>query len=288
MANLKGGTFEKQVKDAFHRLEAFGKGRHGNNDHLTHSDGLASKREMYLNDYKNFLENNSITEKMNQSMNNENISTFLNQRLEGLKVSTQINYVRGLSSLVQGLPEVNILVGVERSVFDSKVEEIKTMTTPDTITGLAIINLSHKIEQLYEKRFETGVLSEVMKDLGIRISESYELVKNIDTYYNSSNGTIENLVGKGNHTYIDKPISSELFERIKACNCDALPSQNTLRNDLKEVGINNPHLIKYFFSKSEFEKRINEGMEYHQALREVSKELNHSRESMSLFYLSKS
>ena len=26
MANLKGGTLEKQVKDAFHRLEAFGVG----------------------------------------------------------------------------------------------------------------------------------------------------------------------------------------------------------------------------------------------------------------------
>ena len=38
MANLKGGTFEKQIKDAFHRLEAFGVGRVGKNDNLTHSD----------------------------------------------------------------------------------------------------------------------------------------------------------------------------------------------------------------------------------------------------------
>lgn len=284
MANLKGGTFEKQLKDAFHRLEAFGKGRHGSSDHLTHSDGLAAKRETYLNDYKHFLEQNGIREKMNQSMTNENISTFLNQRLEGLKHSTQENYVRGFSSLVQGLQEVNVAVSVERSVFDEKVEHIKTLAEPDTRTGLAISNLSQKVEQLYEKRFETGVLSEVMKDLGIRISESYELVRNIDTYYNSSNGTIENLVGKGNHIYNEKSISSELVEKIRAC--DVLPSQNTLRNDLKEVGINNPHMIKYTFAKSEFEKKINEeGVEYYQALREVSEELNHSRESMSLFYI---
>lgn len=288
MANLKGGTFEKQVKDAFHRLEAFGKGRHGNNDHLTHSDGLASKREMYLNDYKEFAEQNGFTNKLNETMNNENISIFLNQRLEGLKHSTQNNYIRGLNSMLKGLQESNITISCESAFLDSKVEAIRTMATADTRTGLAIVNLSHKIEQLYEKRFETGVLSEVMENLGIRISESYELVKNIDTYYNSSNGSIENLVGKGNHIYIKKTISSELFEKIKACNCDAFPSQNTLRNDLKEVGINNPHLIKFSFTKNEFEKRINEGMEYHQALREVSKELNHSRESMSLFYLSKS
>ena len=284
MANLKGGTYEKQLKDAFHRLEAFGKGRHGNNDHLTHSDGLASKREMYLNDYKEFAEQNGFTNKLNETMNNENISIFLNQRLEGLKHSTQNNYIRGLNSMLKGLQESNIAIPCESAVLDSKVEAIRTMATADTRTGLAIANLSHKVEQLYEKRFETGVLSEVMENLGIRISESYELVKNIDTYYNSFNGTIENLVGKGNHIYIEKTISSELFERIKAC--DALPSQNTLRNDLKEVGINNPHLIKFTFAKNEFEKRINEGMEYHQALREVSQELNHSRESMSLFYLS--
>ena len=41
MANLKGGTFEKQVKDAFHRLESFGVGRVRKSDNLTHSDKLA-------------------------------------------------------------------------------------------------------------------------------------------------------------------------------------------------------------------------------------------------------
>ena len=286
MANLKGGTIAKQEKDIFHRLSAFSTGRRGKDDHLTHSNELAIKREMYVRDYVAHMKQMGLEGKINQTMTNENISTFLNQRLEGLKSSTQENYVRGFSSLVQGLQEVNISVSVERSVFDEKVEHIKTLAEPDTRTGLAISNLSQKVEQLYEKRFETGVLSEVMKDLGIRISESYELVRNIDNYYNPSNGTIENLVGKGNHIYNEKSITSELVEKIRAC--DVLPSQNTLRNDLKEVGVNNPHMIKYTFAKSEFEKKINEeGVEYHQALREVSEELNHSRESMSLFYIGK-
>jgi hypothetical protein len=59
--------------------------------------------------------------------------------------------------------------------------------------------------------------------------------------------------------------------------------ENTLRNDLKEAGINNPHLIKFTYTKIEFEKKLNDGIECHQALRELSQELNHSRESMSLF-----
>ena len=48
MANLKGGNFQKQIKDAFHRLESFGVGRVGKNDNLTHSDKLAEKRNMYF------------------------------------------------------------------------------------------------------------------------------------------------------------------------------------------------------------------------------------------------
>jgi len=283
MANLKGGTFEKQCKDLFHRLESFRKSRHGKSDHQTHSDKLAEKRTMYANDFKDFLERNNIQEKMNIAMTSENIKAFLDERLEGLKANTQENYIRGISSMITGLRESNITVPCDRSVFDNKTAEIKATAAPDTRTGLAINNLNEKIEQLYTKRFESAVVSEVLKDLGIRVSEGYELVKNIDNYYNANNGTIENLVGKGNHIYNPKNISSELIEKIKMC--DTLPSQNTYRNDLKEIGINNPHLIKFTYAKNEFEKKINDGIEYHQALRELSQELNHSRENMSLFYL---
>lgn len=283
MANLKGGTFEKQCKDLFHRLEAFGKGRHGKADHLTHSDKLAEKREMYANDFKSFLEQHQIQDKMNVAMNTENIKFFLNERLEGLKSSTQENYIRGFSSMLTGLKEANISISCDKSVFDNKVAEVKANAMPDTRAGLAVVNAADKIEQLYAKRFESGVLSDVMKDLGVRISESYEIVKNLEAHYNSSNGTIENLIGKGNHTYEPKAICSELVERVRACG--DLPSQNTYRNDLKEVGVENPHQWRYTYAKAEFEAKIENGVAYHQALREVSQELNHSRESMSLFYL---
>jgi hypothetical protein len=62
MPNLKGGTFEKQIQKAFHRVLAFNKGREFNNDNLTHSVALAEKREMYLRDFKEFIENKGITQ----------------------------------------------------------------------------------------------------------------------------------------------------------------------------------------------------------------------------------
>ena len=286
MANLKGGSYEKQVKDAFHRLEAFGKGRHGKSDHMTHSDGVATKREMYLKDYKAFVEQNGFTEKLNRTMTNENIQTFLNQRLDGLKASTQENYTRGFSSMLEGLKEANITINVDKELFNSKVAEIKENRVNTIETNRAIANSSTVISNLYDKRYESGVLAQVQNELGVRISESFEIVKNLDNYYNPSNGTIENLIGKGNHIYNAKAISSELIEKIKAC--DTVPSQNSYRNDLKSVGVNHSHDWRYTYAKSEFEAKIETGIEYNQALREVSEELNHSRGSMTLFYLSKS
>jgi len=285
MANLKGGTFEKQCKDLFHRLESFGKGRHGKTDHQTHSDKLAEKRTMYANDFRDFLERNNIQEKMNIAMTSDNIKTFLDERLEGFKANTQENYIRGLSSMLTGLRESNVSVPCDRSVFDNKVAEVKATATPDTRTNLAINNLTEKIEQLYDKRFESGVISEVLKDLGVRVSEGYELVKNIDSYYNEINGTIENLIGKGNHCYDAKSIDTALIAKIRAC--EHLPSPNTYRNDLKEVEINNPHLMRFTYAKNAFEKKLNDGVEYRIALKQLSQELNHSNGSRSLFYIGK-
>ena len=188
--------------------------------------------------------------------------------------------------MLKGLQESNIGIPCERTVFDSKVAEIKANALPDTRTGLSISNPEQKIEQLQSIRFESSVLAEVQQNLGLRISEAFEVVKNLDAHYNEANGTIENLIGKGSHVYEPKTISSELVEKIRAC--ESVPCPNTYRNDLKEVEIEKSHLWRFTYAKSEFEKKINEeGVEYHQALREVSEELNHTRESMSCFYLSK-
>lgn len=265
-------------------LEAFGKGRHGNNDHLTHSDGIAKKREMYLKDYKVFIEQNRFTEKLNKTMTNENIERFLNQRLDGLKASTQENYTRGFSSMVEGLKEANITVLVDKDVFDSKVAEIKENRVNTIVAGRAITNPTNIISNLYEKRYESGVIAQVQNELGVRVSEAFEIVKNLDKYL--QDGNIENLVGKGNHTYEAKNISSELIAKINECH--KIPSQNSYRNDLKDIGVNNSHDWRYTYAKATFEAKIESGVEYNQALQEVSGELNHSRGNMTLFYLLRS
>jgi hypothetical protein len=125
MANLRGGSIDKQLKDAFHRLAAFGKGRHNETDHLTHSNALATKREMYLRDWGNFIQNEEITDKVNQALTAENMDRFLQNRLDGLSNSTKESYIRGWSSLIQGLNEKNISTHVDRDYFDQRMVELR-------------------------------------------------------------------------------------------------------------------------------------------------------------------
>ena len=86
MANLKGSTFEKQIKNALIRLDARGQKRYGTASRLTHSNALMKKREMYLKDFANYLSNNKgIQEgKLNNYFKEEYISDFLNERLSEL------------------------------------------------------------------------------------------------------------------------------------------------------------------------------------------------------------
>lgn len=284
MSNLKGGSYDKQIRDGFMRLVAFGKSRHGDKDSLTHSDGLATKREQHLRDYKQFAEENNFTQKLNLTMTDENISNFLNQRTQNLATSSSENYVRGFHSLLKGLISKNITIPVSKDIFDSKVKEIKANTTNEIITGRAIKDPAKVISSLYEKRFESGVLAQIQNELGVRVSESYKIASDIDRYYNPNSGTIEELVGKGNHVYAPKQISDALVAKIRAI--DNLPSQNTYRNDLKEHGIKS-HDFRYTYVAKEFSEKINDGVEYKKALSEVSQEINHKRGSMTLRYLAR-
>ncbi len=283
MANLRGGTLDKQVTDAFHRMESFGVKRHGSNDHLTHSDGVASKREMYLRDFKNFMENNQIEGKLNQAITANNMDRFLEQRIENLSRTSRESYTRGWSSMLQGLQESNVSIELDKNYFDQKVAEIKEMPSEEVITGRAVKDIENVIKELYNARYESGVISEVQYSLGLRVSEAIELVQNYEKYIEHSEVT--NLIGKGNHKYEPKEISPQLVAKI--ISAENIPSQGTYRTDVSSVTDNQhtPHDFRYSYAEREYHSKIESGVAYHQVLREVSEGLNHSREEMTSYYL---
>ncbi|WP_321778123.1 hypothetical protein [Sulfurimonas sp.] len=284
MANLRGGNYSKQIKSAFLKIEAFGVGRHGKDSHKTHSGGLAKKREEFLSSYKSFAENMGFTDKLNKTMTPQNINSYLNSRIEGLSLKSQINYVRGWSSMVQGLSEANITLGVDKSYFDTKVQEIKSLVPAPAIrTNRAIKNVNAVIEKLYEKNYTSGVLAEVQYKLGLRVAEAYKIIQEPNKYI--TNNLVEDLRGKANRLYAPKEISNSLVAKIEAV--QNIPHANTYRNHISKVTNREytPHSLRFTHTLDTYKQGVKDNTPYKQLMKTITENLGHSRPSMSQFYL---
>ena len=285
MANLKGGSFEKQIKDAFHRLEAFGVGRVDKNDNLTHSDKLAEKREMYLKDISDYFTSQNLNDKLNTLLTKDNLDKFFNQRLEDLSTKTQENYLRGFSSMLKGLEQQNINIPVhleDKDFFDDKVKGIKDQAET-IIENRYIDNVKDVIKNLYEDRTISGLIAQTQYELSIRQAEAFELIKNPNKYI--ENGRVENLIGKGNHSYDSKEISFELEQKLLN-NQKQLISKSTYYEDLKKYNISS-HDFRFTSARDKFEEKINNGISEKEAKLQISSELNHTREEITDYYLNR-
>ncbi|QNM87918.1 hypothetical protein [Aliarcobacter cryaerophilus] len=285
MANLKGGSFEKQIKDAFHRLEAFGVGRVDKNDNLTHSDKLAEKREMYLKDISDYFTSKNLNDKLNTLLTKDNLDKFFNQRLEDLSTKTQENYLRGFSSMLKGLEQQNINIPVhleDKDFFDDKVKGIKDQAET-IIENRYIDDVKDVIKNLYEDRTISGLIAQTQYELSIRQAEAFELIKNPNKYI--ENGRVENLIGKGNHSYDSKEISFELEQKLLN-NQKQLISKSTYYEDLKKYNISS-HDFRFTSARDKFEEKINSGISEKEAKLQISSELNHKREEITDYYLNR-
>ncbi|MAC84787.1 MAG: hypothetical protein CL624_11710 [Arcobacter sp.] len=280
MANLKGGSFEKQLKDIHHRLSAFGEKRHGRTDKQTHSKALSIKRAEMSKSFANFCTSKGLEGKLNEHMTNETIKEFLDHRTQDLSKNTCENYVSAFSSMLQGLENSNVDMLVSKDVFEEKMIEIREMPDIIPMEGRAINEADKLIDDLYEKSYETAVIAQTQLELGFRVSEAFEVVKNIDKYYND--GKLIGVIGKGKHEYPPKDISTSLLSKIKLV--DNLPTKRTYANHLKAYDVTT-HDFRYTYVKDEVEKRLELGQEYKQILSDISKEINHSREEMTNYYL---
>ena len=291
MANLKGGSFEKQIKDGFHRLEAFKIKRFGKNDNLTHSDKLAEKRMMYLKDIADYFTSQNLTDKLNTLMTKDNLDKFFNQRLEDLSIKTQENYLRGFSSMLKGLEQQNIYIPLhyeDTAFFDDRVKTIKDQAET-IIENRYIDNVDLVIQNLYEDRYISGLIAQCQYDLSIRQAEAFELVSNPLKYI--ENGYIENLIGKGNHIYEPKEISFELEQKLLN-NTDKLISKSTYYYDLQKISSRDissldisSHDFRFTSARDKFEEKLNSGISEKEAKLQISEILNHKREAITDYYL---
>ena len=290
MANLRGGNFEKQIKDAFHRTLRFREGRHLKNDNFTHSIALAEKREMYLKDFKEYLEQNGIIDgKINQYITKDTIRDFIEQRTMELSPKSALDYTTGFNSLIKGLEQANITIPANPSENDFLKDFRETfrneMKQLEIESGRYIQNVEQKLDALREIRYESYVIAKIQYETGFRVNEAIEVTKNFSNYYNPSTNTLNGVIGKGNHQYALKPISYQLTQEIQKMS--HIPHYNTYRQDLKEIGINRSHDFRVTYAKNLLEHKLEQGINYKEALKEVSQEINHHRPEMTQYYLAR-
>ena len=290
MPNLKGSTFDKQIRSAFYRVLALGKGRHMQNDNLTHSIALAEKREIYLRDFKEYLEQNGITEgKLNLYMTEEIVRDFLEERTDNLSAKSALDYVTGFNSLMKGLEQANIDIPSNPNqndfLKDFREELRAEMKELEIESGRYIDNLEQKLETLQEIRYESYTIAKLQAETGLRVSEAMEVAKNFEKYYNPENNTLEGVIGKGNHEYAPKEISYQLAQEIQKM--ENIPSYSQYNRDIKEAGINRSHDFRVTYAKDLLQHKLEQGKEYKIALKEVSQEINHHRPEMTEYYLNR-
>ena len=286
MANLKGSTFQKQRRDMNFKLFALGTKKQG--DSLTHSEALLTKRDMYFNDFADYMESQGIEDKLNLLLTEENLNGFLEQRLKDLSLSSAENYLSGFNSLLSAFKEVNIAVGVSQNYFKEKFADIK-QTAPKNLNivkrGLQSNTVLNDLKQI---RYESYVLGKLMLTHGYRINEAMKIIHEPQRYIKSlSNGNykISGVSGKGGKIYHDKILNHKDMQLIK--NMANIPSKASFHRDLKQIDNQlRAHDFRYSFAKNLFNENV-VAVGYKRALELVSKALNHNRSFITEYYLNR-
>jgi len=288
MGNLRGSSFEKQIKNALARLDARGTKRFGTDSRKTHSNALMKKREMYLKDFAKFAERKGLEGKLNKLMTQENIIEFMNERLSELSPKSALDYTSGFNSMLHGLEQTRVTIDksvhniIQQYTSDYRAEF--NTTKGEFETGRAIDNTGAFISFLEQIRESSSVIAELQLQTGLRVSEALEVARNFNNYYNPTNSSLEGIIGKGGQEYDIKPISQELAYKIS--NLEQVPSYSTYYNDLKELD-HKPHDLRISYAVNHYNELKEQGYSHKEALKLTSKELNHHREAITLYYLSR-
>jgi hypothetical protein len=289
MAQLKGRTWDKQIKDINFRLAAFGTPRNGTNSNKTHSDSTRIKRDNYLSDFKKYAEDKELDGKLNQLMTEENLTEMLSDRLDNLSFSTQEDYIRGWSGMVQGLQCSNIDINLDTPYFNALVADYReeAIDRGESLGDPKAITTSfHPNYVMGELSEPLGVVAQLQYETGIRVSEAYSVIQDLEKHL--SDLKLLNIIGKGGQKYNAKIISLELRLMLLKLRQKQtkLPVQSTYYRQLQRFGMSS-HDIRAFYTKELYDYRVESGLTHKEACEFVSKEINHHRIQITEYYLAK-
>jgi hypothetical protein len=288
MGNLKGSTFQKQIQNALARLDARGSKRYGTESRKTHSNALYTKRAMYLRNFAKWAENRNLEGKLNTHFTQERINEFLNERLQDLSPKAALDYVTGFNSMLTGLEQTRVHIPQEAhqvlkeytTDYRNEFNQVKN----DFETGRAINDTGAFLNNLEQIRESSAVVAELQLETGLRANEALEVARNFQEYYNPENNTLTGIVGKGGQEYFEKQISPELAYKLS--NLSETPSYSTYYRDIANLE-HKTHDLRITYAQETYNRLKEEGYTHKEALKLTSQELNHHRESITFYYLSR-
>jgi hypothetical protein len=191
--------------------------------------------------------------------------------------------------MVQGLQSANIDINLDTPYFNALVSEYKeealdrgeSIGDPKTVT--TPFHPTYVIGELNEP---FGVVAQLQYETGIRVSEAYSVIQNLEKHL--SDLKLLNIVGKGGQKYNAKIISLELrlmLLKLKEQQTK-LPVQSTYYRQLQKFGMSS-HDIRAFYTKELYNSKVESGLTHKEACEFVSKEINHHRIQIIEYYLAK-
>lgn len=281
MANLKGSSFAKQIRDALIRLDARGTKRIGDArfDGLAHSHAVLEKRKQILEDFSRLFDIERVNEKLNLLMTPELISQFLLERTSGMALSSIENYIANFSALVKGLRYKNITIPEETDYeFFQKLKDQLGRPDPNVYQTGRYMDENTVQTMLDRLPHRSRVVALIQYKLCFRASEALLITNSPEKYL--VNLTIAGVKGKGGQVYPDKLVDSELAEMIRS----ALQiSRSTYYRDQRKAlqGKNRPHDLRLSHICDLYDSLRDSGESHEQSMSKASKASNHHRSSVT-------
>jgi hypothetical protein len=281
MANLKGSSFAKQIRDALIRLDARGIKRTGDArfDALAHSHAVLEKRKQILEEFARFLSNEEHTDKLNLVMTPELITQFLQERTAEMALSTIENYIANFSALIKGLSLKNITIP-EKTDYEFFQLLKDQLGRPDpNVFQTGRYMYEETVEEMLERLpHRSRVVAILQYELCFRASEALQIANNPEKYLFDL--TVIGVKGKGGQIYPAKTIDSDLAELIRS----AVPiSRSTYYRDQRKAlqGKNRPHDLRLSHICNLYDELRDVGESHEQSMSQASKAANHHRSSVT-------
>lgn len=279
MANIKGSTFKKQIKDVLIRIDARGLKRTGDArfDGLAHSHSVLEKRKQLLEDFTRFLDGEELNEKLNNAMTPEIIAKFLQEQTSMMALSSIENYIANFSALVKALRLKNITIH-EKTDYElfQRLKDQLGRPNPNIFEIGRYID-ANAVEMMYEQLpHRSRVVAFIQYKLCFRASEALLLANNPNKFLLGL--TISGVKGKGGQAYPDKTVDPDIADMILS----AIPiSRSTYYRDQRKAlkGKNRPHDLRLSHICNLYDSLRDTGEPHEHAMLKASKASNHHRPS---------